>query len=239
MGKNEAKRAAVGLEPGHHPWSQRPGIHLNGLRKQGNKFNRMYELLDHRWSKYCTFSKIAQTDSPKTDCLTDVMKSEGYQKACGLVCMQTNTKLYSHNKDRGILPEEHFAMQGWSLDDISFLEIASPWPDLILQILEPEKYTGAKRRRQQCRQTAAPIRRLAGNAMGLPEVGAIGYCPLLAQDSDIWELPPSKHTFDLTGGSKRYKLTVVDLDKVDEYQYLLGDDDGAVADMDEDDLDMD
>ena len=75
--------------------------------------------------------------------------------------------------------------------------------------------------------------------MGLPEVGAIGYCPLLAQDSDIWELPPSKHTFDLTGGSKRYKLTVVDLDKVDEYQSLVGDDDGAVADMDEDDLDMD
>ncbi len=224
---------ALELPAGERPWVGRANVRLNGVRRQADEPNRCHKLLDHRWAKHCKSLKIPRESCPVSDVFSDTMKSDGYQKANGMICMQTNTRIYWHNGDRVALPEEHFILNGWSIDELDFSEISAPWPAEIYSYLEPEK---SQKRKQQGKAPDVALRKLSGNFMGVGEVGTLLYCSALAQDTDLWENAPSNFVFDLSeeGIQDRVKLTIVDLENIDSYHELIVDEEGGAGGDDDD-----
>ena len=148
MRKWHAKFAAIrkqlDMTESEAPWTQRAGVELRGLRRQGGARFFLHELIDCRWGRFAKGNKMEVSDEPQADVTTDYGKSDDRQRATGSIVLHTNSHVYWHNRDRVLIPEEHFGLQGWDIGGINFQGLADPFPDEILQAIDPQ--TSAKRR---------------------------------------------------------------------------------------------
>ncbi len=207
------------MEPAEKPFTGRPGICLRGLRRQAKDPSFLHELLNCRFKKQCDVWNVSADQAMERDMLTDVGKSESYQKLNGAATMQSKSKLFSHNLDRVIIPMEHFLLQGWDLSEVKFDTLVQPWPEEVAEVMDPTQ-PGTKRRRVLKRSHDTPIRVLTGNGMCSFDLGFLMKCSFLACDHGLFEhapVPLEEFSFDLTGNDERVLLTKVDMDNLDAY----------------------
>lgn len=217
------------------PWAQRPGITLAGLRRQGNDFNWLHDNIDLRWSRYCVSKKLPlDHELTENEVLTDYVKSFGHQNPNGTFVLHCNSKAYSHNLDRSLIPVEHFALQGWHIFDLQFGGITAPFDDDILEVVDSEALAARKKRRSQKREPDAAVRKIAGNGMCLSEIGRLYYASYLAQDNGMFQNGPSDFVFDFEEGvDPKLDLLCVDTENLQAYDGLDQEGDGPIVEDDE------
>ena len=188
----DAKMAALKMEEAPHPWTEKPGVQLRGLRQQASQPNFLHRLVDLRWQLFCEKNNIDPLQVPPPDgwdVITDRTQAIGRQKVNGLVTMLTRSVLYVHTPlDRVLAMREHFMLMGWPRTvDLSQIgnNMSDEWLDLIGE--DPKRRADGKRRRKPPRNLENVGKQLIGAAMALPDLCLLLLAGHLAGDNDIFE----------------------------------------------------